>query len=77
VENPGCGIAADLQPKIFERFVKGDSTGQSDDAVNCAGLGLAIVRSIMNLHGGTAEVRSSANGPTVFSLHFPPRPRPS
>jgi two-component system heavy metal sensor histidine kinase CusS len=35
---------------------------------------LSIVRAIMRLHGGTADVESRPGEHTVFSLRFPPRP---
>jgi two-component system, OmpR family, heavy metal sensor histidine kinase CusS len=73
VENPGPGIAPELQSRIFERFVHGDAAPQRDNAGSGAGLGLAIVRSIMALHGGAAQVISQPDGPTIFSLHFPRR----
>ena len=69
VSNPGSGIPADAQSRVFDRFFRVDETrGESQRG---SGLGLAIVRSIMRLHGGSASVRSAPEGPTVFTLCFP------
>jgi len=67
VSNPGSGIAPEHLTKVFDRFyqVDGGSTRAG------AGLGLAIVLSIMRLHGGDASVISELGGRTTFTLHFP------
>lgn len=66
--NQGDPIAAEHLPRLFERFYRCDpSRNQPDDS---GGLGLAIVRSIMQLHGGRVSVDSSERG-TVFRLEFP------
>jgi two-component system heavy metal sensor histidine kinase CusS len=70
VANPGPGIEAEHRGRIFDRFYRADpSRGKSSQG---AGLGLAIVRSIMQLHGGGVDVVSAAGGLTEFTLHFPP-----
>src|SRR5689334_3724528 len=69
VANEGPAIAADQQARIFERFYRSDASRH--DSASSSGLGLAIVRSTMELHGGWAEVRSAPGERTVFSLHFP------
>ncbi len=74
VANPGSGIHPELQERIFNRFYRADPSRSS--ASGSSGLGLAIVRSIMALHGGQAGVRSLPGGPTVFNLRFP-LPSPS
>jgi two-component system, OmpR family, heavy metal sensor histidine kinase CusS len=70
VENPGPGIPAELQARLFERFMRGDPSRQRSGDAAGTGLGLAIVRSIMDLHRGTVEVRNRPEGPTVFTLRF-------
>ncbi len=67
VSNPGSGIPPEHLTKVFDRFyqVDGGSTRAG------AGLGLAIVLSIMRLHGGDASVISGPGGRTTFTLHFP------
>lgn len=68
VENSGEPIAAEHLPRLFDRFYRCDpSRAQPGDS---GGLGLAIVRSIMQLHGGEVRVTSDASV-TCFSLSFP------
>ncbi|MGE6531757.1 heavy metal sensor histidine kinase [Pseudomonas sp. NPDC077382] len=68
VENSGEPIAAEHLPRLFDRFYRCDpSRAQPGDS---GGLGLAIVRSIMQLHGGEVRVTSDHSG-TCFSLSFP------
>ena len=68
VTNQGEPIAPEHLPRLFDRFYRCDpSRAQPGDS---GGLGLAIVRSIMQLHGGTVRVESSADG-TCFTLSFP------
>ncbi|HZG21063.1 MAG TPA: heavy metal sensor histidine kinase [Herbaspirillum sp.] len=69
VSNPGPGIAPDLLERIFDRFYRADPSRSS--ASGSSGLGLAIVRSIMALHGGEAGVRSAPGRLTIFTLRFP------
>jgi len=68
VHNQGPPIAAEHLPRLFERFYRCDpSRNQPDDS---GGLGLAIVHSIMQLHGGRVTVDSRSSG-TSFRLEFP------
>jgi len=70
VHNTGDPIAAEHLPHLFERFYRCDpSRNQPDDS---GGLGLAIVRSIMQAHGGQVSVSSNDSG-TTFRLLFPAR----
>jgi two-component system heavy metal sensor histidine kinase CusS len=67
VRNQCEPIAAEHLPRLFERFYRCDpSRNQPDDS---GGLGLAIVRSIMQLHGGSVSVDSNDAG-TSFHLEF-------
>jgi PAS domain S-box-containing protein len=59
VSDSGMGIAADVLPHIFERFRQGDSS--STRAYTGLGIGLALVRHLVELHGGT--VTASSPGP--------------
>ena len=56
IRNSGDGIAKDELPHVFDRFYKTDKSRSRDKGG--AGLGLHIVRSIINLHGGEIVVRS-------------------
>ncbi|MFJ3044804.1 heavy metal sensor histidine kinase [Herbaspirillum chlorophenolicum] len=72
VSNTGEGILPELLERIFDRFYRADPSRSS--AGGTSGLGLAIVRSIMHLHGGEVGVTSVPGGLTVFSLTFPKVP---
>ncbi|WP_406851037.1 heavy metal sensor histidine kinase [Herbaspirillum huttiense] len=69
VSNPGEGIPAEVVGRIFDRFYRADPSRSSSSG--SSGLGLAIVRSIMTLHGGEAAVKSIQGERTIFSLTFP------
>src|SRR3954468_9890732 len=56
VEDNGIGIAAEVLPFIFDRFRQGDSSTQRTHGG--VGLGLAIVRHLAELHGGTVDATS-------------------
>ncbi|HSC65713.1 MAG TPA: ATP-binding protein [Caldimonas sp.] len=60
VENEGVGIPAELAPRIFERFVQGEQPMQR--ASGGLGLGLAIAKNLVELHGGTIAVESAGPG---------------
>jgi two-component system heavy metal sensor histidine kinase CusS len=68
VSNTGPGIAPQHLPHIFDRYYRADAA-RSDHA-HSAGLGLSIVRAIMELHGGKIRVQSEAGASTVFFLLF-------
>jgi two-component system heavy metal sensor histidine kinase CusS len=68
VENPGTPIPAEDQPKIFDRFFRVDPSRQRRG--EGAGLGLSIVRSIVEVHGGTVKVASDRRG-TRFTVTLP------
>ncbi len=63
----GPGFAGELAPRAFERFARG--AGQSTRAG--AGLGLAIVRTIAEAHGGTAAIVDGTTARTTVRLIFP------
>lgn len=67
VSDTGCGIAASELPRVFDRFHRGDRTDPDG-----AGLGLAIARRIVQLHGGDIRVRSAAGHGTTFAFQLPP-----
>ena len=68
VRDDGPGIAPELQPHLFERFVRADRA-RSRDSGN-SGLGLAIAQSIVEAHGGTITV-TSGGGATSFTITLP------
>ncbi len=69
VSNPGTGIKTEDLSKIFDRFYRADQS--RSQSASTAGLGLAIVQSIMKLHGGYASVESAPDDITRFHLFFP------
>ena len=72
VLDTGEGIDADLLPFIFDRFRQGDASVTRPHGG--LGLGLSIVRHIIELHGGSVHVRSEGPGTgTTFSVHLPVR----
>jgi two-component system OmpR family sensor kinase len=70
VADEGPGIPVDAQPRIFERFWRGDpSRGRT--AAGGAGLGLSIVDALVRAHGGTVAVESAPGEGTSFTMRLP------
>ncbi len=69
VRNSGQGIPAEEMPHIFERFYKSDRSRSLDK--NGVGLGLYIVKTVINLHHGEIVVRSERGEYTEFSFWLP------
>jgi heavy metal sensor kinase len=72
VSDDGPGIPAEDLPHIFERFYRVDKARTAQDLH--AGLGLAIVRSIVDNHEGSIEVKSSPGKGTCFTVILPVKP---
>src|SRR5436309_6300397 len=70
VSDTGCGIAPEHLPRVFDRFYRAESSRGSDGA----GLGLALVKSIVDLHGGSARIQSEVGRGTTVTLIFPNKP---
>jgi two-component system OmpR family sensor kinase len=68
VTDDGPGIDQGLLPTLFERFVRGD--GARSRTAGSTGLGLALVKAIVQAHGGAVTV-SSAPGDTRFTVTLP------
>ncbi len=66
VRDHGGGIDDQEKERIFEKFSRRDGQRSSG-----AGLGLFIVKRIMELHGGTVTVANAEGGGSVFTLQFP------
>ena len=70
VHDNGSGISAEHLPHVFDRFYRAESSRTSDGA----GLGLALVKSIVELHGGSATIGSELGRGTTVTLKFPAQP---
>ncbi len=68
VEDDGPGIPAELLPRVFERFARGDSARSRQ--AGSTGLGLAIVAAVTASHGGAVTV-DSRPGRTAFAVTLP------
>lgn len=68
VSDTGSGIPQDELPRIFEKFFRG---GSVPPEARGAGLGLAIVRTLIELHGGRVWVESQVGVGSRFSLSLP------
>ena len=69
VGDTGVGIAADELPKLFERFHR--IQGQRSRTHEGTGIGLALVRELVLLHGGRIEVGSTVDQGTAFTVRLP------
>lgn len=68
VADTGIGVAVEDQAQVFEKFVRGHPpVGRHTGA----GLGLSLVKSFIELHGGTVEMQSSPHAGTTVTLHLP------
>jgi two-component system sensor histidine kinase BaeS len=69
VQDNGAGIAPDRLRRIFERFYRGDEARQTHEGES--GLGLAIAKSLVELHGGMISVASTLGKGTTFTIALP------
>lgn len=69
VQDSGTGIAPEIMERIFEPFFRGDTARTVDKGG--VGLGLTIVKMIVEAHGGTVTVRSPAGIGSIFTLRLP------
>jgi signal transduction histidine kinase len=69
VEDRGLGIAPADLPHVFEPFYRGAEAQSRQIRGN--GLGLSIVRSIVEAHGGHVTVTSSPGKGSLFTVHLP------
>jgi len=70
VRDTGIGIAPEMLPRVFEPFAQADST--LDRSKGGLGLGLAMVKGLVEMHGGTASVESAGLGTGAeFTVRVP------
>lgn len=72
VADTGSGVAREHLPYLFDRFYRADRSRTAGEGG--VGLGLAIVRRVAELHGGTAEVESTVGRGTRVRLRLPADP---
>ncbi|MEM8828917.1 MAG: ATP-binding protein [Cyanobacteria bacterium P01_G01_bin.19] len=69
VEDTGMGIAADEIPLLFEKFKQLEHF--KDRTHGGTGLGLALTKKLIELHGGNIEIESELNQGTLFTVYLP------
>lgn len=69
IADTGCGIPQEELPRIFERFYKVDKA--RDRSLGGNGLGLSIVKKILDLHGWSINVESELGKSVIFTITFP------
>ncbi len=67
VRDTGAGLAAEHLPHVFDRFYRADPSRSAEGT----GLGLALVKSIAELHGGSVAIASEVERGTRVTLRFP------
>jgi len=70
VADTGCGIAADEIPRILEPY--GRTEAAEKGAAEGTGLGLTLVKAMIEIHGGRLEIESTLGTGSTFTLRFPP-----
>jgi two-component system, OmpR family, sensor kinase len=73
VTDNGPGLAPEDQERIFERFYRADTSRRRSVKTEGSGLGLSIVKAIMEAHGGSVRVESEPGEGAAFILIFPVR----
>ncbi|MGC9042624.1 MAG: sensor histidine kinase [Myxococcota bacterium] len=71
VSDNGIGIPDEFKPRIFDEFFRVKNVVVDNRKVSGTGLGLTIVKSIVDGHGGTIEVKDNIPYGTVFIVKFP------
>ncbi len=74
VSDTGLGIPEDEQTAVFDRFQQSRSSSDPTRAQEGAGIGLAFVRDLVDLHGGTIELDSTEGEGTTVRVRFPRGP---
>lgn len=75
VADEGPGLEPEMMPRIFDPFVRGDPARSREHGGN--GLGLSVVRAIMEAHGGRLAYRPAPGGGALFEMVFRRARRPA
>jgi two-component system, sensor histidine kinase and response regulator len=75
IEDTGIGIAAEEIPLLFEKFKQIENVRQR--VYGGTGLGLALTKKLVELHGGTIEIESALGQGSVFTVYLPEKAIPS
>lgn len=71
VRDTGMGITSEDLPYVFDRFYKADKSRSRKSKESSSGLGLSIVKKIVDLHGGMISVESEPGKGTEFVVQLP------
>ncbi len=74
VRDAGYGIAPSERKEIFRKFARG--AGAREHGVKGTGIGLAMVKHIVDAHGGTIAVDSEPGRGSTFTIVLPSAPEP-
>lgn len=69
IRDRGAGIDPAMLPRVFDMFSRGETSGERHP--QGLGIGLALARTVVELHGGTIEVRSEVGAGSVFRIRLP------
>ena len=69
ITNTGAGIPAEVLPRVFDRFFRGDPA--HSQTVDGCGLGLSIAQWIVSAHNGTIKIESAPSKPTTVAVRLP------
>jgi len=69
VEDHGIGVSPDEQRRLFDPFFRGRNVAAS--SIHGSGLGLSLVKRIVEAHDGTVTVKSVAGRGSAFTIHLP------
>ncbi|HEX8326351.1 MAG TPA: ATP-binding protein [Hymenobacter sp.] len=75
VADDGVGIPARLHPVLFDRFTKARRPGLRGE--KSTGLGMHLIKTLVQLHGGSIWFESQENVGTTFRIHLPTPPAPT
>ncbi|TMQ70756.1 MAG: histidine kinase, partial [Candidatus Eisenbacteria bacterium] len=70
IRDSGSGIPAEMLPRVFDLFAQAD--GSSSRSQGGLGIGLTLVKMLVEMHGGTVEAHSAGNGMgSTFTVLLP------